>query len=94
MFFCLNVSGQYPFTYTEIKESVYNVDGFIEKLIMDKDFDCVEKYKNSNAVYHASFAKDYDTALGIPDSYSKYCVACYYKITNGAETFVKWAKGY
>jgi len=65
MFFCLNVSGQYPFTYTEIKESVYNIDGFIEKLIMDKDFNCVEKYKKLDDTDCTLFFKDYKKDTGM-----------------------------
>jgi len=46
MFACLNVSGQYTFTYTELKEGVRDAKRFIEKLIEDKDFVVVDSRIN------------------------------------------------
>jgi len=37
-----------------------------------------------------TLAKDYNTALSFPESYDKYCVAGYWKFTNGKEKFVKY----
>ena len=60
IFFCLNVSGQHTFTYTEIKASINHVDEFIEKLIVDKNFVLFQKYTTSRYVDCIKFvSKDY-----------------------------------
>ncbi len=37
-----------------------------------------------------TLAKDYETALSFPESYNKYCVAGYWKYTDGREKFIKY----
>ncbi|MBA7519815.1 hypothetical protein ES705_11903 [subsurface metagenome] len=62
MFVYLNVFGQYTFTYTEIKESVLNVDVFIEKLIEDKEFRVIEKDGDDYMIFAKNYNKDKESA--------------------------------
>ncbi|MGC8691319.1 MAG: hypothetical protein ACP5SP_07790 [Caldisericum sp.] len=37
-----------------------------------------------------TLAKNYDTALNFPESYNEYCVAGYWKYTNGRDEIIKY----